>query len=104
MIHGVTRARHHDHISRIDKGNRHITDAFFGTDQRHDFFSRIQFDVETALIPIGDRFAKLRHAGAIRITVIDGLAGAFHELFDNDRRRRNIRVADSQVDQIDSAR
>jgi hypothetical protein len=36
--------------------------------------------------------------------MVDRLAGAFQEFFDDDTWCRNVRITDSKVDQIDPAR
>ena len=65
---------------------------------------RVQVDVEAVLIPIGDRFAEFRHAGAVRIAMVDGFTGAFQELFDDSRWGGNIGITDPKIDQINAAR
>jgi len=102
VIDGITWARDQNDVAGVDKGDGHVTDPFFGSDQRHDFFVRVELDVETPEIPAGDGLAKFRHARAVRVAVVDGFAGAFLKFFDHDTRCRNVWITDPKVDQIDS--
>jgi hypothetical protein len=48
-------------------------------------------------------FSELRHARAVRITMIDGFAGTFLKFFNDSGRGRNIWITDAQIDQVHSA-
>ena len=62
VVDRVTGAGDQNNIAGIHEGYGHITDAFFGPDERDDLFSGIQFDVKPLSIPVCDRLAKLRRA------------------------------------------
>ena len=53
-----------------------------------------------ARVALADRFAKVRQAAARRITVVDGLGGSLGQLFDRDRRRGNVRIAETEIDHV----
>ena len=98
MIDGVARAGDQYEVAGIHEGNRHIADPFLGADEGDDFFGRIELDIEAFEVPTGYGFAKFRHARTARITMVDGLAGAFQEFFDYDTWCRNVRITDTKVD------
>jgi hypothetical protein len=89
---------------RVDEGRRHVGDAFLGTDERDDFFFRIELDAEALLVPSGHRLTVFHEAGAARVAMVDRLARALDQLFDDRSRRRDVRIADAEIDQIDAAR
>ena len=71
--------------------------------ERQHFVGRIERYVEPALVPIGHGFAERQHAFIGRDT--DGASGflaAWAKALDNGGRSRQIGIADTEVDDIDS--
>ena len=57
-------------------------------------------DAEAALVEVGGGLAQLGDAPAGRVAVVPGVAGRLAELVDRDLRRRDVRVAEPQVDDV----
>ena len=60
----------------------------------------IEIDVPFVLVVPRNRFTQLRQTTTQRIPVIPGIVRGFAELFDSDLRRRDIRVAEPQIDDV----
>ena len=55
---------------------------------------------EVARVALADRLTQVRQAPARRVAVVDGLGGGLSELFDRDRRRGDVRIAEAEIDHV----
>ena len=72
-IHRVARTRDEDDIAWIDERERHVANAFLGTDQRQDLRVGIEHDAEPPLVPVCHRPAKRKHALIGRVLMMSGI-------------------------------
>ena len=62
----------------------------------------IQHDAESPLIPLGHSYAERQHAFIRRVLMVFGILGGLGKALDNGGRSRQIRIANTEVDDIDS--
>ena len=88
---GVARAEQHPH---------EVREALLGPDRRAGLGLGVELDPERALVQVGDREAELRDAPARRVAVVARVADGFAELVDRDVGRRQVGVAEPEVDDV----
>ena len=98
----VGRRRHDDGVAGRRQHPHQVREAFLGADRAHDLRFRIENDPKGARIVLGDRVAELRDPAARRVAVIRRLERRLPQLLDGDRGRRDVRVAEPQVDDVPS--
>ncbi len=79
---------------------RHIGKAFLGAQRRHHLGFRIEFDAEAPLVIGGLGSPQAGDAARRRIAIGPRLAQRFLQLLDHMGRRRQIRIAHPEVDNI----
>ena len=89
----------HDVAGRGDR-LRHVGKAFLRAERRHDLGVRIELHAEAARVIGRLRLAQAGDAARGRIAVGPRLAQRFLELFDHMGRRRQIRIAHAEVDDV----
>src|SRR5262249_16906690 len=77
-----------------------VREALLGADRRARLRLRVELDAEPAAVQIGDREPELRDAATRRVAVVARVADRLAELVDRDRRRRDVGVAEPQVDDV----
>ena len=98
----IAGARDQDDIARIDKRQMNVPDSFLRADQGQHFVGRIQRHIETSFVPVGHRGSERQHPFVGGILMVLGVLGRQSQAFDNRSRRRQIRIADAEVDDIDA--
>ena len=77
-----------------------MTESLFGTDRVDHFGLRVEFDTESALIKIRHRGTELGDSPAGGIPVVPRVLGRFNQLVHRGGGRREIGVAEAEVDHI----
>src|SRR5205823_12932670 len=60
----------------------------------------VDVDAELAAVEVGDGEPQLRDAAAGGVPVVAGVPGRLGQLVDGDLRRRDVRVAEPEVDDV----
>ena len=96
----VGRVRRDNHVTRRDDGLGQIDEALLGAEVDHDLPLRIDCHVVAPLVVGGDRPAQPGNAARGRIAVGPGVADGLDQLVDDVGRRRAVRVAHAEVDDV----
>ena len=96
----VGRGRHDDVVAVGREHPQQVREPFLRADRAHDLGLRIDRDAEAARVVLADRSAQLLDAAAHRVAVIGRPERGLPQLLDGDRRRREIGVAEAEVDHI----
>ncbi len=99
-VDGVARARHDRRIAAVEQHPHQVAEALLRADRVGDLELRIELDAPRLLVVAGDRLAQLGQAAAQRVAVVRRLRGSLGELLHGDVRRRDVRVAEAQVDDV----
>ena len=99
-VNRVGRGRHDDVVAGGREHPQQVCEPFLRTDRAHDLRLRIDRDAEAARVVLADRAAQLLDAAAHRVAVVGGPERGLAQLLDGDRRRREIGVAEAEVDHI----
>ena len=91
---------HEDDVARVDECERDVRRPFLGPDQGQDLGGRLQGHAEALGVPAGGRLAEREEAFVVRVTVVPWLAGCPRQRVDDVGRRRQVRVADAEIDQV----
>jgi hypothetical protein len=100
----IGRVRAQDHVAGRGDRLRHIGKALLGAERRNNLGIRVQLDAETAGIIGGLRAAKARNALGGRIAVGARVLHDLAQFIDHRLRRRKIRIAHAEIDDISSTR
>ncbi len=95
----ITGIWHQHAVTRIEKRERNVQNAFFGTDQGQ-YFVRCKIDMKIAPVPIGKSLTQRRKPVIGLISVCIGLTGAFAQRFNGGFRWWLIGTSYGQVDDI----
>ena len=98
----ITRTRDDGSVATIEKHPHEVAEAFLRSDGVGDLGLDVEVDVPLALVEIGDRLAQLGKSPRHRVPMIAGDTGRLTEFLDGDRRRRDVGVAESEVDDVDA--
>ena len=101
-VDGIAGVRHERDIAWVDEAEGDVADALLGADQGQDLLVGVEAQPEAALVPASDGLAVLWQAVRIRIALVFRVARGLHERVENVRRRRQVRVADGERDDIDA--
>ena len=77
-----------------------VREALLRTDRAAHLGLEVERDVELALVEVGERLAQLRDAVAQRVAVVAGVAHRLDQLLDRDVGRREVGVAEPEVDDV----
>src|ERR1035437_5330590 len=97
---GVGRRRHQGGVTRADQNPHQVGQSLFRTNGRDHLGFRIDGHIELAEVEIRDRLADLRDAPARRIPMVARVMSGFRQLLDRHVRRWQVRIAESQVDDV----
>ena len=100
-VHRVARVRSQHDVARIDERERHVADAVLGAERRQDLGLRIEPDIESIAVPVGDRAAQLGQAEVRRIAMVVGVRRGLLQDADDPLGRRQVGIADAKRDDID---
>ncbi len=89
-----------DRVAALDQHPHHVSEALLCADRARDLGLGVELDPERAQIVLGDRMAQLRDAPARRVAVIRGLRGGLLQFRHRDLGRRDVRVAETEVDHV----
>ena len=81
-----------------------MRESFLRPDQRNDLLERVELLVEPALHEACDCFAVLDEAECESISAHCRNTHCLGDSLDDGRRRREVRIAGTEVDDVDSAR
>ncbi len=96
----VARARHDGRVARLQQHPHEVREPLLGADGRDRLRLRVELDREAAPVEVADRRPQLRDAAARRVAVVPLLAGRLLELRDRDLGRRDVGVAEAEVDDV----
>ena len=96
----IGRIRHEHDVARRRDRLRHIGEAFLRAEGRHDLGLGIELHAEAARVIAGLRAAQAGDALRGRIAVGARLADRLDELVDHMLRRRQVRVAHAEIDDV----
>ena len=99
-IHGIPRTGNQNNIARIDERHRNVANAFFGSNQRHDFGFGIKAYSKPTLIPVGYRRSEGQHTVIRGILMMLRIPGSLPECVDNGIGGRQIGITDTQINNI----
>ena len=97
---GVAGIGHKHFFAGIDEGECDVKDAFFRTDERLDFLSRIEVYLKPALVETRHGLAKFGNAAGGLVAVGGGLLCHGTQCFDGPGRRRTVGAADGEIDDV----
>ena len=100
----VARIRHQHHVAGRRDRLRHVGEALLGAEGGDHLRVGIELHAETALVIAGLGPAQPGDALRGRVAVGARLAGGLAQLGDHVRRRREVRVAHAEVDDVGAAR
>jgi hypothetical protein len=80
-----------------------MSQTFLATDQHLDLFLWIDLHAVPTRQPSGDRFTQLWRSLLRRIAVASGLTDRLGHPFEQLSRSRSVRIADTEVDDIDAS-
>ena len=93
---------HEREIAGLHQRPHQVGETFLGPDRVEDFGLRIEFDAVFAPIPFRDRFPQVGDAPGRGVGVVLGVASSLNELLHHRRRRWDIGVPKTQVDDVDA--
>ncbi len=98
----IGRVRADDRVA--GRGDRHgqVGKTFLGAERRDDLGVRVQLDAVAAVVITGHRLAQALHALGHAVTVGLGLFHRLDQLVDDVRRRRHVRIAHAEIDDVDA--
>ncbi len=96
---------HQRDVVVIQEGEREMRDAFLGADERQDLAARVERHAKLPEVPLGDRLPELALDVAVRpgIAVVGRILDLPAQVLHHMLGRRQVRVAHSQVDDVDAA-
>ena len=99
-VHGIARVGAEHDVARVDEREREVRDRLLRSDHADDLFLRVERQVEARLHERGGGLAEVFHADVRRVAVGRRIARRFGQRGDDVRRRRQIRIADAEVDEV----
>jgi len=96
----IGRVRHERAVARLEHGQRQMRQAFLGADRGDDFGIRIELHRVAVAVPLGHRDAQARDTARGGIPVVLGILRGLDELVDDVLRRRHVRIAHAEVDDV----
>jgi hypothetical protein len=96
----VARIGHQHGVAGVERRERQVGDALLGADGDDRLRIGIQIDVVARLVPVADRASQPHDALRYRIAVGVGTLHALDQLFHDVPRRRLIRIAHAEVDDV----
>ena len=98
----VRRAGHERGVAGAEQHPHQVREALLGADGAADLRVGVELDAELALVEVGDGQPQLRDALARGVAVVARVAHRLDELVDGDVGRRNVGVAETEVDDVDA--
>ena len=89
-------------VARLDQHPHQVRERLLGADRRDDLGVGVERDVEAPLVELGERRAELRQAAADGVAVVHRAQRGLAQLLDGDRGRRDVGVAEAEVDHVAS--
>ena len=102
MIDGVPGIRHDGDVAGVEHRRREVGDALFRAEQRVQLRERIERQPETPLQVRRGRLPERRQADLERIAAHRRVLDRLGQRRDGHARRREVRVARADVDQVDA--
>jgi hypothetical protein len=96
----VARRGRDDGVARPGQHPEQMREALLGADRADDLRLGVERDAEAALVELADRRAQLRDAAARRVPVVCRPGRRLAQLRDGDVRRRDVGVAEAEVDDV----
>jgi hypothetical protein len=96
----VAGRRHEREVARLDQHPQQVREALLRADRRDRLGLGIELDAEPARVHLADGSAQVRDAAARGVAVVPRPPRRLGELVDGDLRRRDVRVAEAQVDDV----
>jgi len=100
---GIPRIRRQGNVPRVQPGHGQVRDALLGPDERQDLAGRVERNRESLPVVTHDLGAQRRRARVTCVTVLAGIARRCAQRFDDRLRRRSIRAADVQSNDVYAA-
>ena len=101
---GYDGRRHEGGVAGREQHPHQVAEALLGADRGDDLGLGIELDAEAPQVQVGDGLAQLRDAPARRVPVVAGVVRRLGELLDRDLGRRDVGVAEAEVDHVCPAR
>ncbi len=96
----IARLRNQRHVPRLDQGPHQMRQPLLGPDGVDDLGFRIDVDTKPSPVAIGHRLPQVGNTPRRRVPVIAGIAGSFRQLVDHLRLGGDVRVAESEIDDV----
>src|SRR6185369_15292714 len=96
----VARVGAEDDVARVDEREREMRDGLLGADHADGLADGMDGDAEAALHEAGGGAAKRLHADVRRVAVGPGIAAASSQRLDDVGRRRQVGIADAEIDEV----
>ena len=104
LVNGISRIRHKDHIAWRGDRLGDIGESFLGAERGDDLRVGVELHPEAARVISGLRPAQTVNAARGRIAVGAGIAHGLDQLGDDMWRRRHVRVAHAEINDVLAAR
>ncbi len=99
-VDGVGGARHDGAVASLEQHPHQVSEALLRTDRADDVHVGVEGDAELARIPLADGLTQVRQPAAGGVPVIHRLGRSLGELVDRDLRRRDIGIAETEIDHV----
>ena len=99
-VDGVRRGRNQDRVTGLEQHPHQMREPFLGADGVDDLRLRVEFHPELAQVEVRDGTPELGNSPAERVAVVSRVAGRLGQLLHRHVGRWQIRVPDSDVDDV----
>ena len=93
-------ARDDDAVALLDEHPHQVREALLGADRADDVRLGVELHAEDLAVALADRFTQIREPAARRVAMVRRLRGGLAELFNRNLGRRDVGVAEAEVDHV----
>jgi hypothetical protein len=102
VVEGVGRVGHEGRVARADQAEGDVDDALLRAEEGQHLGRGVEPHAEAALEPVGEGGAQLGQPVRAGIAVVGGVERGLAQRLDDVGRRRQVRVAAGEVDDVDA--
>ena len=101
-VDGIAGIGHERYVARVQEAQRGVAYALLRADERQHLLVGVERDAEAPLVPVGGRLPELGQAVGLGVAVVGRVQGRLPQPFDDVGRRRYVRVAYAEADDLDT--